>query len=115
MRPKNYKGSKCIKRRLSKCDEVVKTYDPIQTSYADTIEQDEQISSFKCNVPIETDEDKDYTTDFLCTKSDGEYFVRECVYKRKLAFPRTCKLLDKSREYWAKRGITDWGIIVEKE
>ena len=54
-------------------------------------------------------------TDFLCTKKDGELMVRECVFRSKLSLPRTCKLLDISREYWCKRGVTDWAIVVEKE
>jgi hypothetical protein len=41
--------------------------------------------------------------------------VRECVFRKKLSLPRTCKLLDLSREYWRRRGIEDWGIVVEAE
>ena len=41
--------------------------------------------------------------------------VRECVFRKKLALPRTCKLLDISREYWMKRGVTDRGIVIEQE
>ena len=26
----------------------------------------------------------------------------------------TAKLLDASREYWGKRGVLDWGIVVEE-
>jgi len=41
--------------------------------------------------------------------------VRECVFRKKLSLPRTCKLLDLSREYWTKRGINDWAIVIEQE
>ena len=58
---------------------------------------------------------QDYMTDFLCTKQDGDLMVRECVFKSKLSLPRTCKLLDISREYWSKRGVTDWAIVIDKE
>ena len=33
MRPKNFKGGRCIKTKLKKCDEVARTYDKIQTAY----------------------------------------------------------------------------------
>ena len=56
----------------------------------------------------------EFTTDFLCTKTNGDLMVRECVFRKKLSLPRTCKLLDASRKYWARRGITDWAIVVEE-
>ena len=115
MRSKNYKGCKCIKKKVSKCEEVVRTYDAIQTAYVDVLDQDDSIRFIKCNVILDDIENDEYTTDFYCEKSDGDFMVRECVFRKKLALPRTCKLLDISREYWLKRGVTDWGIVVEKE
>ena len=115
MRSKNYKGCKCIKKKVSKCEEVVRTYDAIQTAYVDVLDQDDSIRAIKCNVILDDIENDEYTTDFYCEKSDGDFMVRECVFRKKLALPRTCKLLDISREYWLKRGVTDWGIVVEKE
>ena len=38
MRRKNYKG-RCEKRKLSKCQEVVKTYEDIQYAYAELLEK----------------------------------------------------------------------------
>ena len=35
MRPKNFKGGRCIKTKLKKCEEVARTYDKIQTAYID--------------------------------------------------------------------------------
>lgn len=112
MRQKNFKGGRCTKRKLKKCEEIVKTYDKIQTAYADVLDKDPNVKSIRCNVPLD---DEDYMTDFLCTKQDGDLMVRECVFRSKLSLPRTCKLLDISREYWLKRGVTDWAIVVEKE
>ena len=109
---KNFKGGRCTKRKLKKCEEIVKTYDKIQTAYADVLDRDPNVKSIRCNVPLD---DEDYMTDFLCTKQDGDLMVRECVFRSKLSLPRTCKLLDISREYWLKRGVTDWAIVVEKE
>ena len=68
----------------------------------------------KGNVLLENLEDGEFTTDFLCTKTNGDLMVRECVFRKKLSLPRTCKLLDASRKYWARRGITDWAIVVEE-
>ena len=111
MRTKNIKD-RCTKRKLKKCEEVAKTYDKIQTAYADILDRDPEVNSIRCNVPLDGE---DYMTDFLCTKQDGDLMVRECVFRSKLSLPRTCKLLDISREYWQKRGVTDWAIVVEKE
>ena len=111
MRPTNIKD-RCTKRKFKKSDEVVKTYDKVQTAYADILDKDPNIENIRCNVPLDG---LDYTTDFVCTKQNGDLMVRECVFRSKLSLPRTCKLLDISREYWSKRGVTDWAIVVEKE
>ena len=37
MRKKNYKG-RCEKRTLSKCQDICRTYDPIQSAYADELQ-----------------------------------------------------------------------------
>ena len=115
MRSKNFKGSKCVKMKLSKSDEVVKTFDNIQTAYAQVLDKDENIQKIQCNVVLEEVENGEFTTDFVCTKLDGDLMIRECVFRKKLSLPRTCKLLDVSREYWLKRGVEDWGIVIEKE
>ena len=114
MRPKNFKGGRCIKTKLKKCEEVARTYDKIQTAYADVLDKDKNVEVIKCNVLLENLEDGEFTTDFLCTKTNGDLMVRECVFRKKLSLPRTCKLLDASRKYWARRGITDWAIVVEE-
>ena len=114
MRPKDYKG-RCVRQSLSKCSEIVRTYDKVQTAFARMLEDDTEVSSFQCNVPLEDFSEGNYTTDFLCIRTNGDYFVRACVYRRKLILPRTAKLLDGSRTYWLNHGIEDWGIIVETE
>ena len=115
MRSKNFKGSKCVKMKLNKSEEVVRTFDNIQTAYAQILDKDENIQKIQCNVPLEGIEDGEFTTDFVCTKTGGDILVRECVFRKKLSLPRTCKLLDVSRDYWLKRGVTDWGIVIEEE
>ena len=40
MRKANFKG-KCQKRSLTKCKDVCRTYDDIQSAYADVLEQRE--------------------------------------------------------------------------
>ena len=115
MRSKNFKGSKCVKMKLNKSEEVVRTFDNIQTAYAQILDKNESIQKIQCNVVLEEIENGEFTTDFLCTKVDGELMVRECVFRKKLSLPRTCKLLDASRDYWMKRGVMDWGIVIEQE
>lgn len=115
MKPKNFKGGRCIKVKLKKSDGVIRTYDKVQTVYAEILDKDTSIENIKCNVLLDDFEEGDYTTDFVCTKTNGEIMVRECVYRGKLSLPRTCKLLDASRNYWTRRGITDWAIVIEQE
>ena len=111
MRKKNYKG-RCEKRILSKCKGVCRTYDILQYKYSEFLEQSEKIKEFKCNVELEGME---YTTDFVCVKMDNDIAVRECVFKKHLSKPMTVKLLDASREYWLRRGVTDWGLVINEE
>ena len=114
MRPANIKD-RCTKKKLKKSDEVIRTYDKIQTAYAEILDANPNIQSIRCNVPLEKMDAGEFTTDFLCTKVNGELMVRECVFRKKLSLPRTCKLLDASRDYWMKRGVMDWGIVIEQE
>ena len=115
MRAKNFKGAKCVKMKLKKCEEVIRTYDNIQTAYAELLDKNKMIKKIQCNIPLDSTEEGEFTTDFLCIKTNGDRMVRECVFRKKLSLPRTCKLLDLSREYWRRRGIEDWGIVVEAE
>ena len=111
MKKKNFKG-RCEKRMLEKCKGVCRTYDSIQYAYADMLESDENVKEFQCNVELDT---QDYTTDFVCLTADDDIMVRECVFRKYLSKPMTIKLLDISREYWLKRGVNDWGIVINEE
>ena len=115
MRASNFKGGRVIKKSLIKSQSTVKCYDKIQVSYAGILENDGDIYEIRCNVLLDGLDEGDYTSDFVCTKNNGELMVRECVFRKKLSLPRTCKLLDASRAYWARRGVTDWAIVIENE
>lgn len=115
MRKKNYKGAKCTKRYLDKCVDVCKTYNAIQYAYADLLSASEEVQSFQVNVLLQGMAEGDYTSDFVITKADGNLMVRECVSRKHLTKPMTAKLLDASRNYWKSHGISDWGIVIEKE
>ena len=114
MRKKNFKG-RCEKRVIAKCVEVCRTYDPIQYAYADLLAADSTIREIRCNVPMDDLEVGEYTTDFVCVKVDGDWMVRECVYRKHLTKPMTIKLLDVSRGYWLRHGVTDWGLVLDEE
>lgn len=115
MRKKNYKG-RCEKRVLNKCPSICKLYDPLQNAFADILDAQKDIQTIKCNVFLGNLEVGEYTTDFVCTLTNGDLMVRECVQRSHLSKPLTAKLLDASREYWLKHGVTDWGIVTnEKE
>jgi len=110
LRKKNYKG-RCIKKAIPKCTDGFRGYDGIMVSYVDVLSKRNDIVEISCNVPLD---EKDYTSDFLCKKESGEYMVRECVNRKLITKPMTVKLLDESREYWLRRGITDWGIVIDE-
>ena len=108
---KNYKG-RCQKIKLKKSQDVVRTYSDIQAAYAQELEKEEEIKEFQCNVVLTGLEIGEYTSDFVCVKKDGDLRVRECVDRKYLMKPLTVKLLDASREYWRRNGITDWGMVI---
>ena len=114
MRKKDYKG-RCEKRMVEKCKTVCKIYDPIQAAYVEALVNNPEIAEIKCNVAFESSEMREYMTDFVCVKTDGDLMVRECVYRKMLTKPKTLKLLDASREYYLRRGIKDWGIVVDEQ
>ncbi len=114
MRKKNFKG-RCEKRVIGKCTEVCRTYDTIQYAYADLLQASDEIKEIRCNVLLERLEIGEYTSDFVCTRTNGDLMVRECVFRKFLMKPLTVKLLDASRDYWLRRGVTDWGLVIDEE
>ena len=114
MRKKNFKG-RCEKRMIGKCSEVCRTYDAIQYAYADLLQKNDEIKEIRCNVLLDGLDVGEYTSDFVCTKTDGDLMVRECVFRKFLMKPLTVKLLDASREYWIRHGVTDWGLVIDEE
>ena len=111
MRKKNYKG-RCEKQSLEKFTTICKTYDPIQSAYANILVKNKDIAEVRCNVILD-DDCSEYMTDFVCTKINGDLMVRECISIRLLEKPLSMKLLDMSRTYWLRHGVTDWGIVVD--
>ncbi len=114
MRKKNFKG-RCEKRMIGKCSDVCRTYDAIQNAYADLLQESEEVKEIRCNVLLDGLDVGEYTSDFVCTKTDGDLMVRECVFRKFLMKPLTVKLLDASREYWIRHGVTDWGLVIDEE
>ena len=111
MRKKNYKG-RCEKQALEKFDAICKTYAPIQTAYAHRLTNDDNIIHIRCNVILD-DDCSEYMSDFVCVKANGDFMVRECCQRKFLTKPQTLLLLDMSRNYWLRHGVTDWGIVVD--
>lgn len=114
MRKKNFKG-RCEKRIISKCSEVCRTYDAIQYAYADLLQESDEVQEIRCNVPLDGIDIGEYTSDFVCVKADNDLMVRECVFRKLLIKPLTIKLLDASREYWLRHGVSDWGLVIDEE
>lgn len=114
MRKKNFKG-RCEKISLRKCQEVCRTYDPIQRKYAEILDETPDIQEIRCNVLLDGLAAGEYTSDFVCIKTGGDLMVRECVQRKHLLKPLTVKLLDASRDFWTKRGVQDWGLVINVE
>ena len=95
MKKINYKG-RCEKRKVSKCVEVCRTYNKIQSALIDLLEKDEDILSFECNVRLKGIADDMYSSDIVAQKTDGSTMVRECVWRFNLSKPSYTKLLDLS-------------------
>lgn len=106
--------TRCEKQMLPKFEGICKTYDKVQGAAALVLSQDDEIVSIRCNVESVTLDGVTYTSDFVCTLTNGDIAVRECVFRKFLMKPLTVKLLDASRQYWLNRGISDWGIVIEK-
>lgn len=116
MKPKGYKRTRCEKRAMSKCaDGVARTYNAIESKYAEMLQENPDIKEFRCQVLLEGLEIGEYCSDFVAVKTDDDLRVRECVYRKDLRKLKTAKLLDASRNYWRRRGVEDWGIVVEKK
>lgn len=81
MRKKGYKGVKCTKRNVRKCEGVCRTYDELQYKFADLLSESADVQSFQVNVLLDGLELGAYTSDFVATKTDGTLMVRECVYR----------------------------------
>ena len=113
MRKMGFTG-RCTKKALSKSKEICRTYDPIQGKYADKLEESPEIQEIRCNVLMEGLEEGEYTSDFVCIKTNGDVMVRECLQRDRLTKPMNVKLLNASRNYWLKRGA-DWGLVVDAE
>ena len=114
MKKINYKG-RCEKRKVSKCEDICRTYSKIQASLVDILENDNDIISFECNVRLKGVADDLYSSDIVAKKADGSTMVRECVLRINLCKPSYAKLLDISRNYWLSKNVEDWGIVIEKE
>ena len=101
---------------MSKCaGGVARTYNVLESKYADKLEADPNVKEFRCQVLLEGLEIGEYCSDFVATKMDGDLMVRECVFRKHLTKPMTAKLLDASRNYWRRRGVADWGIVIDKK
>lgn len=114
MRKKNYKG-RCEKQYLEKFATICKTYEPLQSRYASILVENKDVVEIRCNVGLDGAECSEYMTDFVCTKADGELMVRECMSRKLLSRPQMAAMLDMSRNYWLRHGVTDWGIVTDEK
>ncbi len=113
MRRKGYRGVGCVKRSFSRCKDVCRTYDKIQTAFAEELQNDESIVSFECNVLMENGKENQYTTDFVALKNDQTRMDGEA----KSVFPTDDSLfkmlylamMDITKKWTGRR--QDWSVI----
>ena len=107
---------RCEKRKLPKCEDLLRLYSPMQSRYADLLQADDLVKSFQCNILLESCAAGDgFTTDFVITKADDTVMVPECVFRKHLSKPMTIKLLTASFRYWSEKGVKDWGLVVDRD
>ena len=107
--------TRCEKRSIAKAVGPCRLYSTLQSRYVDILQANADIKEIRCNYSLDGLELGKYTSDFVCTKQNGSYMVRECVDRRHLTKPMTMRLLEESRRYWLAKGITDWGIIINSK
>ena len=111
---KNFKG-RCRKWKLEKCKNVMRAYSDIQEVYAEQLAVDDSVKEIRCNVMMTGLEEGEYTSEFVCVKTDDDLMIRECVERRHLMKPKTVRLLEASRRYWMRHGVKDWGLVIDAE
>jgi hypothetical protein len=74
VRKKKIKG-RCEKRVIAKCSEVCRTYDSIQHAYADVLQASDEVKEIRCNIPLDGRDIGEYTSDFVCVKTDNDLNV----------------------------------------
>ena len=106
--------SKILKRKIKKSKKIFHAFSDVQWKYVESLEENDEVVEIRFNVKLVGFEFGDnYTSDFVCIKSDGQLMIRECVLRKNLLKPTTAKLLDASRNYWLARGNKDWGIVLD--
>lgn len=108
MRKKGYRGTRVEKRTLSKSESVCRLYDALQSRFADVLEDCQEVREIRCNVDLDGLQEGEYTSDFVCVKSDGDLMVRECVqrkYLTNIVFRNDA--LEKSYEEFFKVDMSD--------
>ena len=114
MRKVSYKG-RCEKKSLKKCKEVCRTYDSIQSKYADVLEESVDIQEIRCNVPLEGAKESDYMTDFVCVKNGGDLMVRELFATRQTYKTVKCKVVRYVKKLLDKAWCGRLGIVINAE
>ena len=78
------------------------------------LDKDDEIVEIQANYSLKGFSfGNNYTSDFVCKKSNGELKIRECIYRKNIMKPSVIKLLDEGRNYWLSRGVDDWGIVID--
>ncbi len=87
----------------------------LQEAVVRMLDIDPNIRSFQCHVLLEGLACGKYTSDIVYTTVDGETGVMECFSTTQLKKRESAVLMDESRNYWLRRGVTDWTLVINDE
>ena len=94
MRNKNT-HSLTIKGKLNKKKGVFVAFNQLQFKYGQLLDKDDEIVEIQANYSLKDFSfGNNYTSDFVCKKSNGELKIRECIYRKNIMKPSVIKLLD---------------------
>lgn len=103
-----------MKRKIKKSEKIFHAFSDVQFKCVESLEENDEVVEIRLNLKlIGLEFGYNYTSDFVCVKSDGKLMIRECVLRKNLLKSTTAKLLDASRNYWLARGNKDWGIVID--
>lgn len=127
MEKKNAKTRE-ITFKSSKNSELRMVHNRTARNYAECLERDNKVESYRTNVPLVSlaeyanmlgirpaYQSEQWTTDFVVSGADGSVMVAEISDEESLKRKAIVEKLEISRRYWHSKGVNAWKIIIGKK